>query len=122
MGLFNEEYSNAKKNVLNAVPTVKTLEELNEAIEVARVNSKECDKANYHKDYYSNPYSRELNRLCLMRAFVKLGVTVEPTTQGIKINDKFLVAWQQDKWRVLGKGKWYWYNSPEQFVEKYIKE
>jgi hypothetical protein len=37
------------------------------------------------------------------------------------VNDKFVVAPLSNKWRVVGRGKWYHFKDEKQLIEKYIK-
>lgn len=52
---------------------------------------------------------------------LKSGVTVEEIPQGFLVNDKFIVASQAYKWRIKGKGKWYYFKNIEHFVNNYVK-
>lgn len=72
------------------------------------------------KDPYNNPYDREARRLRLHLEFLKQGVSVTAISNGFVINDKFHVGYSGNRWRVLGKNKWYFCPSPEKFVKKYV--
>jgi hypothetical protein len=92
-----------------------TLEEkLKKAVEQEQID-------NYHKTQYGEAAERELGRYYLLTKFTDLGVKCEIVHQGILIEDKYIVAWQQKKWRVKGKGKWYYYKTPKQMVDTYIR-
>ena len=41
-------------------------------------------------------------------------------SNGFVINSKFHIGYSGNRWRVLGKNKWYFCPSPEKFVKKYI--
>lgn len=85
--------------------------------------SQACIKANDHKDQYSNPYAREVDRLQTIIEFVKTGVSVERTGGGlITVNGKYIVSLANPRWRVKGKNKWYWYKTPEDFVARYVNK
>jgi len=71
--------------------------------------------------YYRN-HSQVVVETCdrILR-FLALGCTVTNCSQGLIINDKFIVTCS-GKWRVQGKNVWYTYSSPEQFFNKFVKK
>ena len=76
---------------------------------------------NYHKTNYGGQAERELGRYYKLKSFVDLGVECEVCHQGFLVEGKFIIAWQSRKWRVKGKGKWYYYKTPKQMVDTYIR-
>jgi len=98
----------------------QNLEEIQEEIIEAKKNREEWLIQTYHKDYASDRYGRELNSLHKIKELLELGADVATGTGGIYVNDKYVVAYQQNKWRVDGKGKWYWYKNLEDFMERYV--
>ena len=65
---------------------------------------------------------REALRIKKRAEFIDLGVDVETYSDGlILVNGKYVVSLLGRKWRVKGKGKWYWYKTPRQFVRKHIE-
>lgn len=36
------------------------------------------------------------------------------------INNKFIISPKSKKWRINGKGKWYWYKDIDNFIERYV--
>ena len=102
---------------------LEDLDDLQGQLEDERRKAKKHDEDCAHKDMYSNPYAREVDRLKVIIGFVSEGVYVKRIAGGlIEINKKFIVSLANPKWRVKGKNKWYWYTTPKQFVQKYIKK
>ena len=100
----------------------QNLEEVQEDIIEAKKGRKEWLIKTYHKDYSSDSYGRALNRLSKIKKLLELGADVTVGSGGIYVNEKFVIAYQQNKWRVDGKGKWYWYKSLEDLMERYIND
>ena len=96
--------------------------EIDILIALAEIKSDKIDLHNYHKDVYSNPAERELQRLKSLKVFYLTdGIKVEQGGPGcIVVNDKFEYALITGKWRALGKAKWYRSKSPESFISKYV--
>jgi len=96
---------------------------LEKRIEQETKQSKACEERNHNKMQYSNPHDKEIKRLNTIIDFVKAGASVERTDVGfITVNGKYIISLANPKWRVKGKNKWYWYKTPEQFIDKYVKE
>lgn len=107
----------------HGVITPAHLSQLEDKLAEEAEKSRACIKANDHKDQYSNPYAREVDRLQTIIAFVKTGVSVERTGGGlITVNGKYIVSLANPRWRVKGKNTWYWYKTPEDFVERYVNK
>jgi hypothetical protein len=94
--------------------------------EILRVQ-KEYDRAlelsielEIRKDPYNNPHDREAERLKIQLEFLKQSVSVKRISNGFIIDDRFHVGYSGDRWRVLGKNKWYLCPKPEKFVKKYV--
>jgi len=105
----------------NGPVTQEQLAILEERIEQEKKKSKACEERNYDKMQYSNPHDKEINRLRTIIDFVKVGASVERTNGGfITVNKKYIISLANPKWRVKGKNKWYWYTTPEQFMDKYV--
>tara|TARA_R100001244_G_scaffold14722_1_gene16327 strand:+ start:1993 stop:2397 length:405 start_codon:yes stop_codon:yes gene_type:complete len=99
----------------------QTLEEVNKEIEEETILMVQWDKDHYDSEYPDSMYSRELRRLGKIKELLELGVEVSRGVSGIYVNNKYVVGYKQTKWRVNGKGKWYWYKNLEDFVERYVK-
>jgi len=81
----------------------------------------DCDLENYHKDRYSNSYRREVKRLTKLIALIQQPVNVEPYGQGcVLLDNKFIVSLISNKWRVAGKGKWYFHKNIPHFITTYV--
>ena len=94
---------------------------LEQKIDSLKIKSDQCELDNYDKLQYSNPYSREIERLRTVIAFIKSGVSVEDYISGlVLINGYYVVSLLGRKWRVKGKNKWYWFKNPEHLVNNYI--
>jgi len=93
-------------------------------IDEALVAEKQCDEANYDKDQYSNPARRRLVLLNASLALLEKDVSeVELYQTGmLLVNGRYVIAPQSGKWRVLGKGKWYWYKTVMDMVDRYINK
>lgn len=91
------------------------LEQLEEADEQYKIDQ-------YHNDYAGVSWAaKRIRSLKEAKEFIKLGQEVKEDTVGLRINNKFIIARNKKKWRVSGKGTWYWYSNPETFVKKYIE-
>ena len=92
---------------------------LKEMIKLSKELEEDCE----HKDRYSNPYSRELERMSGIHSFLPFTnkVTVEDYSQGLVIvNKRYIVSLRNNVWRVKGKNKWYCYKDIEQLITKYV--
>lgn len=68
------------------------------------------------------PEDREMMRQKSIMDFKALGVEVQPYSDGlILIEGKYVVSLLGRRWRILNRGKWYWYRTPEQLVNQHIK-
>ena len=56
------------------------------------------------------------------KQLLQLGVKVEETHNGFLVNDKFVIGRYRNRWRVKGRGQWYWFKSIPDFVKKYVNE
>ena len=76
------------------------------------------------KMYMSDPENRHLYRLKTLKEFLltdqKIELDYANTSGLILINNKYIASLSNNKWRVKGKNKWYWYKTPQQLVDKYI--
>ena len=90
----------------------------------AKKAAKQCDKDNDHKMQYSNSAKREVWRLIKLIELIQLCDIVEDYDNGLAlINRKFIVSLSNNKWRVLGKNKWYLHkNDLTHFVDNYINK
>jgi hypothetical protein len=64
-----------------------------------------------------NPMYRLSKELYLL----KQGLKVEDCPHGLLINDKFILGVKTDRWCVKGKYKWYYYDTLDNFVKKYVR-
>lgn len=79
------------------------------------------DNADHQAVATPSPQEREAERTRAKQQFVSLGVDVEPYADGlVLINGKYVVSLLGKRWRIVGKGKWYWFKTPEQLVADYI--
>jgi hypothetical protein len=99
----------------------QTLEQVNKEIEEETMLMVQWDKEHYYSDNPDSTYSRELGRLGKIKELLELGMEVSRGSNGIHVNNKYVVGFRQTKWRVKGKNKWYWYKNLEDFVERYVK-
>jgi hypothetical protein len=98
----------------------QTLEEVNKGIEEETILMVQWDKDHYDSENPDSVYSRELERLSRIKQLLELGADVSRGPGGIYVNNKYVVSYRQTKWRVDGKGKWYWYKNLEDFMERYV--
>ena len=87
------------------------------AKEEAAAQAAATDEENDHKLQYSNAAEREANRLGMIAAFLRMGLTVEELRQGVYlVAGKFEVTANRRWRRATGKSRtWYWWSKVEQF-------
>ena len=101
--------------------TIADKELLLDELESQKLKSKKCDEDNYHKDYYSNPYDREIQRIGCLLTLLEYDIVVSDYGDGtVIVNDKFILSLRNLRWRVEGRSKWYYASSIDSFVNKYV--
>lgn len=65
---------------------------------------------------YDSRFSYHSKAIELLEA----GLDFQDHPQGFIIYNKYIVALRKNKWRVNGKGQWYFYKNINQLKEKYI--
>ena len=99
-----------------------TVEDIDKIIEDEQKKSIQLEKECYHKDIYSNPHDREINRLRTLRSFVKLTNHWEWYGNGtIILEDRIVYALCSGKWRNIYNNKWYLSKGAEDFYKRYLK-
>lgn len=53
------------------------------------------------------------------KALIDMGFSVERHEQGLLVNQRYMVAGRQRKWRAVGKNRWYWFKDAES-LRKYF--
>jgi len=100
------------------------LEDLIEKLAVAEEASAACELRNYNKLQYSNSDARHAEVIKEAMRFVKVDRDFEiDLHHGVgvfMVGNKFIIAPRSRKWRVQGKGTWYRYKNPDQFIKKYL--
>lgn len=76
-------------------------------------------RATAHKDQCGDGPSRELYRLSEELRFVVAGAVPEKVSPGVYKVLGFHVSFRSRKYRKPGKGTWYRYRDPSEFVQKY---
>jgi len=108
----------------NAKNQVSILKDLTEKLAVAEEASAACELRNYDKLQYSNSDARHAEVIKEAMRFVKVDRDFEiDFHHGVgvfMVGDKFIIAPRSRKWRVQGKGTWYRYKNPDQFIKKYL--
>jgi len=77
------------------------------------------------KDIHEQSVGRALRRqdkLRMIEKFESLGCTVMLHAHGLLIDDKYVVAVAANKWKNIGKDKWYWYKDIPDLVNKYFRK
>jgi hypothetical protein len=77
----------------------------------------------YHTDDVENGDTLNYNPMYRLRKelyLLKLGLKVKDCHHGLLVNDKFILAVKRNKWCVKGKYKWYYYDTLDNFVRKYV--
>jgi len=106
-------------------------QERNKKINELKEEYKEVEEFWKDKDSNDfNPFAEEKDKHRIERhiELLKQGVEVEPVLNNgtnvhyFLVNGKFIVPTQKNKWRIKGKGKWYWFKNISDFVEKYVKK
>lgn len=65
---------------------------------------------------------KKFNQLRRKELLEELGCVVKDLGDaGFLINDKFIMSRNTMRWRTVGKYKWYWMSSENDFVTKYVK-
>jgi len=100
------------------------LEDLTEKLAVAEEASAACELRNYNKLQYSNSDARHAEIIKEAMRFVEVDRDFEiDLHHGVglfMVANKFIIAPRTRKWRVQGKGTWYRYKNPSQFIKKYV--
>jgi len=80
------------------------------------------ERINYNKSQYSNAPRREADRIEKLIRLLEHNMTIEDYNSGlVLINDRFVVSLISNKWRVVGRNKWYMHkNDITHFVNNYI--
>ena len=88
----------------------------------ARKRAKQCDIDNDHKMQYSNRHRREVHRIEKLIELIQLCGEVDDYDFGLAlVNRKFIVSLADNKWRILGRNKWYRHkNDLKHFVDHYV--
>jgi len=95
-------------------------EEVREEITETEKSREEWLIQTYHRDYASDLYGRALTRLSKIETLLELGTSVTLGPGGIYVNEKYVVGYQKNRWRVDGKATWYWYKTLDDLVKRYI--
>jgi len=94
---------------------------LEKELQVANINAKKNAEKNYMKDYPNTYYVRQTIRLKKLIQLINEDVKVKDFTQGlVSVNAYYIVSLIRNKWRVVGKSKWYWYKDIKTLVNNYI--
>jgi hypothetical protein len=81
---------------------------------------KEAEEYERKYDPYNNPLFREVARVRTLREFVACGVPFEDNGDHVVLFDKYIATLKNKRWRVIGKGKWYYYKNAEDLLTRYI--
>lgn len=84
--------------------------------------AEDVERINYNKLQYSNAPRREVARIKKLIRLLEHSMTIEDYSSGfVLINDRFVVSLISNKWRVVGRKKWYMHkNDITHFVNNYI--
>jgi len=108
----------------NAENRASLLETLAEKLAVAEEASAACELRNYNKLQYSNSDARHAEIIKEAMRFVEVDRDFEIDLHNgvglFMVGNKFIIAPRTRKWRVQGKGTWYRYKNPSQFIKKYL--
>jgi hypothetical protein len=80
------------------------------------------ERINYNKLQYSNAPRRRATRIEKLIRLLEHDMTIEDYNSGfVLINNRFVVSLISNKWRVIGRNKWYMHkNDITHFVNNYI--
>jgi predicted membrane protein len=100
----------------------KLLMAMNKELLRLKESAHQINMANMHKDFFGDGHKKDVERQREAIAFVEVDREVALDLSGsiFSVGAKFLVAPRSRKWRVRGKGTWYLYKNPEQFIKKYV--
>ena len=96
---------------------------MKQEVDQLRKERKEFENFIEEKDHDGNRYENQIRALDRLDRHIELleqGVRVKELSNGFLVNGKYIVAAQKNRWRVKGKGQWYWFKSIPDFVEKYV--
>jgi len=101
-----------------------TLEEIDKRIPILLKRAEIFSREEEIRDRYpkANPYKKMIREYERAKEFIELGQKVCEHSQGLIVNDKYIIARKKMKWRVQGKSTWYYYKDVPTFVKKYILE
>jgi len=103
--------------------TKKDLPNLESKLVLAKYKSDKCEEDNYLKDYYSNPYEKDIKRIKKLIALINEELQIESYDDGLVLVDKkFVVSLLHNNWRVLNKNVWYKHRDVKHFVNNYIRK
>ena len=91
---------------------------------VAKVKTTGDFYANAASDYGGlNRYQsalKDLHRYDMMKIAHEMGIPCEIDDGLLYVNNKFLYSIKRGRWRVEGRGKWYYSKSWEDFLKRYV--
>ena len=84
--------------------------------------AEDVERINYNKLQYSNAPRREVTRIKKLIRLLEHNMIIEDYNSSfVLINDRFVVSLISNKWRVIGRNKWYMHkNDITHFVNNYI--
>jgi hypothetical protein len=94
---------------------------LEKELQVSRTSAEKDAERDYMKDYPNTYYTRKTIRLKKLIQLINEDVKVKDFTQGlVSVNTDYIVSLIRNRWRVVGKSKWYWYKDIKTLVNNYI--
>ena len=100
-----------------------TLTKIDELIKLNDAASHKLSERNYHKDVYSDPYEKEVDRLKTLRVLVESGVQFKLDNSGgaAVVEGRFVFTLISHKWRNVGKNVWYRSKGASDFIKRFVK-
>ena len=94
---------------------------LEKELQAAHISAEKDAEEDYMKDYPNTYYARRALRLEKLIQLINEDVEVKDFTQGlVSVNTDYIFYLMKNKWRVVGKSKWYWYKDIKTLVNNYI--
>lgn len=101
-----------KEKIPYTMETINAEIEQNKKNKEAQKNRDYSDDDNGYKECREAKQARQhLQKSNRCKKLMKMGFDVKPHTHGYLVNDKYMVAAIQKKWRVVGRATWYWFKD-----------
>ncbi len=100
-----------------------TIRNIDELIKLNEIESEKLGELCYHKDVYSDPFAKEIQRLKTLRVLVESGVQFSLDNSGgsVIVKERFVFTLISHKWRNVGKNVWYRSKGASDFIKRFVR-